>query len=85
MKQNKAQFIFDYYADVIGSQLDKLTQLLNAGGIAYAAEPWPDGHYRVYVKKDASGMLKILEEGVKKSAHTRENSSGMSEPSEGKV
>jgi hypothetical protein len=66
MKQNKSQFIFDFYAEVIGGQLDRLVKLLNAGGIAYAAEPWPEGHYRVYVKKDAAGMLRILEESIKR-------------------
>lgn len=65
MIQNKDKFIVDYYAEVKGAEAERLTNLLLAGGILFIAEPWPEGHYRVYVKKDAAGILKILEKGVK--------------------
>ena len=72
MKDNKNTFIVDNFIEVIGGKLDKATSLLNAAGVLYIVEPWgsddqsgPEKH-RVYVRKDVSHVLEIIEKGVKK-------------------
>ena len=57
MRQNKAQFIMDYYIVVPNSFLDSVTGTLNGLGIVYTIEPWPDDYCRVYVKKDGKKIL----------------------------
>jgi hypothetical protein len=58
MKQNKAQFILDYYVEVGGiKELSLLTAGLNCSSVMYAVEPWPSDIYRVYVKKDVKHIL----------------------------
>ncbi len=67
MKQNKAQFIFDNFIEVdTRSNLYKVTKWLNVGSIAFSIEPWPEDHWRIYVKKDAAETLSIMEEELKK-------------------
>ena len=61
MRENKTQFIMDNYIVVPNSALDKVTTAMNNSGIAYAVEPWPDEFCRVYVRKDASRVLKAIE------------------------
>jgi len=64
MKQNKVQFIFDYFIDVGRKDLYKVTKWLDVGSIAYAVEPWPEDRWRVYVRKDAAETLSIMEEQI---------------------
>lgn len=68
MKQNKVQFVFDNFINVDSREdLHKVTKWLNVGSdIAYAVEPWPEDHWRIYVRKDAAETLSIVEEELKK-------------------
>ncbi len=68
MKQNKTQFVFDNFINVASREdLHKITKWLNVGGdIAYAVEPWPEDHWRIYVRKDAAETLSIIEGELKK-------------------
>jgi len=64
MKQNKAQFIMDYYVAVGPGGLEEMTDILNTKGVAYVVEPWPEDNARIYVRKDAAPVLKEVEKEV---------------------
>ena len=64
MKQNKSQFIFDYYIAVPSFMLDHVSALLNAAGVAFAVEPWPSNYNRVYTRKDVAAVLGTVEKSM---------------------
>ena len=66
MEQNKVQFIFDNYIEVEIKDLHKVTRWLTVGSITHTVEPWPEDQWRVYVKKDAADILKLMEEELNK-------------------
>ena len=61
VKQNKTNFIMDNYIELNNpfAVRDIVKQLIDSS-IAFAVEPWPDDHWRIYVKKDAKGLLGTL-------------------------
>jgi hypothetical protein len=64
MKQNKTNFIMDYYVAVGPGGLEEMTDILNTKSVAYVVEPWPEENARIYVRKDAARVLKEVEEEV---------------------
>ena len=62
MKQNKAKFIFDLY--IVAKDmptLNNVTSYLNSARVAYCVEPWPEYHYRIYVRKDSKRALGVID------------------------
>lgn len=65
MKQNKAQFIVDYYVTINNKvALQDIMIGLKHAGCLFVVEPWPEDHWRVYVRKDMAFMLEKLEEVI---------------------
>lgn len=65
MKQHKMQFTFDYFIEITDKKkLYKASKWLCLIGVPFAMDPWEDGRFRVYVRKEAIDVLKDIEEAI---------------------
>ena len=64
MDQSKTKFIVDNYITIKSGNLTKVAYLLFSAGVLFVCEPWPDGHYRIYVRKDVKHLLEVIEADV---------------------
>ena len=63
MEHHKSQFIVDNYIQ-IGSREELINKIntLSQAGVLFVVEPWAGDNFRIYVRKDAEDILKIVEE-----------------------
>lgn len=65
MQQNKSQFIVDNFVTIDSrSTLSLVMKFLVHTGTMFVVEPWPGESWRVYVRKDAAEVLKIVEDDL---------------------
>ena len=65
MQNNKSQFIVDHYVEIDSfSSLSLVMKFLAKQGILFVVEPWPGQSWRLYVRKDAEAVLKIVEDDL---------------------